>query len=482
MVRFDKKWFNPLYFILNDIIKIPTIRMVLVYGGKGSAKTVSIAQLLAKEGYVNNVSSIAFRKESATIQTTLKKSFNLALKTTRLYSAYNTLEFLYRCEKGSEIPLKGLDVEDKAKGVEGYKYIYLDELDHFEENEFDQFNISLRGILGQKIFASWNPVSENIWVKKNLLDGYEFVDTEWKLPCSSSFVKISTCGSVILIKTTYEDNYWIAGSPDGSYGYRDENLIKQYEDLKFKKPNSYRVNVLGEWGILRTGGEFWKQFDETKHVFPLKISPTTIHVSLDENVNPYVTVGCWQFISETKEINQVYEIPCKSPDNNAPKAALKLASWLNSIDYKDVIFVYGDPSASRRSTVDANSRSFYDKFIEVLRTAGFTVVSRVAKSAPEVALSAAFINDIYEHNIYGLSISISDTCRVSIDDYISAKEDKDGKMLKPKVKDKVTRVTYEPVGHFSDQKRYFITTLFKAEFEQYKSRSRKRSGSVAMPG
>lgn len=454
--------------------------MVLVYGGKGSAKTVSIAQLLAKEGYVNNVSSIAFRKESSTIQTTLKKSFNLALKTTRLYSAYTTLEFLYRCEKGSEIPLKGLDVEDKAKGVEGYKYIYLDELDHFDETEFEQFNLSLRGIPGQKIFASWNPISENIWVKKNLVDTYAFVDTDWKLPCDSSFVKISTCGSVILIKTTWEDNFWIAGSPDGSYGYRDENLIKQYADLKFKKPNSYRVNVLGEWGILRTGGEFFKQFDETKHVHPLEIEPTTIHVTLDENVNPYVTVSCWQ--EKEQNIRQVHEIPCKSPDNNAPKAAIKLASWLNLINYQDVVFIYGDPSASKRSTIDANSRSFYDKFIEVLQSLGFKVVTRVARSAPEIAMSAAFINDIYENNVYGYSITISDKCRVSIDDYISVKEDKDGKMLKTKVKDKTTGVTYEPQGHFSDAKRYFLTTFLKAEFEQYKSRNKRRSGSVAVPG
>jgi hypothetical protein len=53
------------------------------------------------------------------------------------------------------------------------------------------------------------------------------------------------------------------------------------------------------------------------------------------------------------------------------------------------------------------------------------------------------------------------------------KEDKDGKMDKPKVKDPVTGVTYEPQGHFSDQKRYFITKILENEFNQYKSRSRK---------
>jgi hypothetical protein len=50
------------------------------------------------------------------------------------------------------------------------------------------------------------------------------------------------------------------------------------------------------------------------------------------------------------------------------------------------------------------------------------------------------------------------------------KEDADGKMLKPKIKDKETEVTYEPAGHYSDQKRYFITTVLKNEFNQYKSR------------
>lgn len=158
----------------------------------------------------------------------------------------------------------------------------------------------------------------------------------------------------------------------------------------------------------------------------------------------------------------------------------KLVAWLQSIGYKDTVYIYGDPSASKRSTIDANSRSFYDKFIETLKVNGFTVVNRVAKSAPEVALSAAFINDIYENNHGGFSITIADTCRTSIDDYISVKEDKDGKMLKPKEKDKATGVTYEPIGHFSDAKRYFITTILSVEFEQYKSRGRKR-GVVVVP-
>jgi hypothetical protein len=138
------------------------------------------------------------------------------------------------------------------------------------------------------------------------------------------------------------------------------------------------------------------------------------------------------------------------------------------LNYEDVVYVYGDPSGDSRNTIDENNRSFYDKFIATLEEMGFSVVRRIGKSHPEVARSAEFINDIYEFEYGGWSISIADHCTVSIFDYISAKEDKDGKMLKEKVKDKVTGVSFEPVGHFSDAKRYFICKLLEAEYTEYK--------------
>jgi hypothetical protein len=147
-------------------------------------------------------------------------------------------------------------------------------------------------------------------------------------------------------------------------------------------------------------------------------------------VNPYVTETIWQ--AHGSEMRQIKEILCKSPDNNAPKAALRLIEWMVSAGHRDMIFVCGDPSASKRSTVDENSSSFYSKFIEVLTSKGYKVQNRVMKSAPEVALSAAFINAIYENNLYGKSIMISDRCFSSIEDYLLVKEDAEGKMQKGK--------------------------------------------------
>lgn len=234
--------------------------------------------------------------------------------------------------------------------------------------------------------------------------------------------------------------------------------IRTYEALYQQNPKP-----------IQAGGEFWAGFNTLKHVQKREYdNETTIHISLDNNVTPYVTCSVWQV--KGKEIRQISEIPAKDPNNNAVKAAILLSKWLDRVGHDGIVYVYGDPSASARSTVDANSASFFDKYIEVLKQSGFKIVSRVKKSMPEIAMSANFINEIYESQILGFSIVIDPSCTVSIEDYYSVKHDMEGKMDKKKVKDPVTGVTYERYGHFSDAKRYFLMTLLASEFEKYKSK------------
>jgi hypothetical protein len=172
-----------------------------------------------------------------------------------------------------------------------------------------------------------------------------------------------------------------------------------------------------------------------------------------------------------KFIRQFYEIPARTPKNNAVKASIETCKYLESINHSGMVYIYGDPAGSARSTVDANTASFFDKFIEVMRQHGIKVVSRVKKSMPEIALSATFINEIYESNLYGYAIGIDESCVVSIEDYYTVKQDQEGKMQKMKRKDPATSITYEPYGHFSDAKRYFLMTILAGEFERYKTKA-----------
>jgi PBSX family phage terminase large subunit len=467
MIRFDKKYFNPLYFIINDFLKDDNIRTVLVYGGKSSSKTLSICQILAKESAVKGASSIAFRKESTTIKTTLKESFKLAINTMYLDPAFEKLDFVFRSTINlSTIILKGLDDEEKAKGVESFKYVYLDELNHFEEGEYSQFQLSLRGIKGQKIFAAWNPVDENSWVKVNLVDKYEWLDIEYKLPCEHSFVRKSSCGKVVLIKTTYEDNYWIAGSPNGTYGYRDENLINEYNHLKNTNYNRYRINVLGEWGKVTYGGEFLKCWKSEQHVGTYSYNPKlAIYLYFDENVNPYFPCGFFQVGEDQKSPRMIHCIAAKNPNNKINWMCREITRKLTEWGHKERLYIGGDATSQKEDVKLEEGDDMFRLIIKELKQ--FNPQRRTNSSNPSVRVSADFFNSILEGNVEGLSFGVDASCRVAISDYENTKEDKNGKIDKTTVKDPITKVSYQPWGHIIDLTRYFLVDTFRAEYEKY---------------
>lgn len=421
----------------------------LLYGSYGSGKSVFIIDLLINKCLNDPYFRCYFgRKILETVRGTVHKTITDRIKERRLQKFFNFSEapngsMIILCkENGNEFIPFGANDTQSLKSIKDPTHFFCEELDQFTFEDFGFIYSRLRTEKAlTQFYGAFNTerIYQSHWIRKVLFDG-EFKDQAFRL------------------KANYSDNHFID---------REDYLSK----LKLiANGNAATLNAIanGEWGMVRTGGEFWKSFDESRHVKPVKLEETTIHVSLDENVNPYVTQTIWQVLPNEKVIRQVGEMLNKSPNNNAPKAAKAFADWLKEINYSDVVFVYGDPSGGKRSTIDENNKSFFDKYIEVLRSYGFVVKSRVGRSAPEVALSAAFINAIYENNHAGWSIEISDKCFASIEDYIMVKEDADGKMAKPKETDKETQVRFEPRGHISDSKRYFIIELLKVEWNSYK--------------
>lgn len=484
MAKFKKKWYNPVYFILNDLLKDNSIRGIFVYGGKSSSKTISITQALAKECYVKGDNVISYRKESAIIQTTLKKSFDLSIKSQWLHPAYTTqlMRFLCRNERGgvSEIVMKGLDKEEKAKGIESYKYLYLDELNHFTYAEYEQFNLSLRGIEGQKILASWNPVDENSWVKTELVDQYEWIDTEYKLPSPDSFVRISSCGKYVLIKTNYEDNYWVTGSPCGTYGYKDENLIAEYEALRKKNYNSYKVNVLGEWGKVDYGGEFLKAWRSEKHVDECPYDPSlALYLIFDENVVPYFPCSFFQVGVNQKDIRMVHHLSLKNPQNTVSAMCAEINKKLRSWGHVEEVYIGGDATSQKE---DVKQEKGMDLFRLIMNgISEFKPKRRVMSSNPSVRVSKDFVNDILDEEIFGLNIRVDKSCRTAIADFENTKEDKNGDVDKTTVRDPVTKKTYQPWGHCCDILRYFACNVFNNEYLKYQRGGSAKPAKVGKP-
>lgn len=475
-----RKWFNPLYFIVEKLMDDPQVRTILVYGGKSSAKTVSLCQNLARAAVFNRHNSLAYRKESNRIDTTLKKSFSKAVDSMFLNPLVRKMDRSYRVDNGAEIVMQGLDNEEKAKGIESFRYVLLDELNQFTIGEYEQFQMSLRGMPGMKLFGTWNPVDERSWVKTDLVDTIEWTKTSKYgiLPSPKSSVKVSQDGKTVLIKTVYTDNFWIVGAPCRTYGFRDENLIHYYEvSLKKANYNAYRVNVLGEWGKTTYGGEFLKQWRTEKHTGLHPYIPgNAVYLIFDENTVPYFPCAVFQIKEDTgsnrAEAFQVAEFALKNPDNTTKAMGREITRKLLEWGHNEAVFIGGDATSVRDDVKQEKGHNLFK--LMSMELAQFRPRLIVPKSNPSVVTSALFVNSILENEIEDICFRVDDNCNTSIVDYENTKEDKNGKVDKKTVTDPKTRQSYQPFGHFCDIVRYFFCTVFSDRFRKFEKGAEKR--------
>lgn len=449
-----------------------------LYGGRDSGKSRHVAmQLIVSCLQQPYFKCLLIRKELNTVrgsQYDLIKSVIEEWGLTRHFRFNETrLEIIYN-KNGNGFYGRGLDDVGKIKSFNNPSCCWIEEGNQIDKDDFVVILTSLRANQDVKTWFTFNPECEMNYTEFWLYD-------EW--------FSHTTALSWSWTKTITVDDEPIQYKARATHStYRDNPYCKPqrkalYESYKNSKNNAYwyQTYTLGLWGYRRTGGEFWKCFDEQKHTKKVEYDNTrVVYVIADSNVNPYCAASFWQVNAQQKKLRQIYELPCEHPENNAVKAAKKCAKWLKSIDYKLPVHVGGDPSANAKNTIDEEGKSFFDKFKAALKEEGFDVVDKVGKSAPGVAASGSFINEIYESNYLGWSIEIDVNCRKSIEDYTMVKEDIDGTMLKKKETNPDTKVSFERYGHFSDDKRYFITTILAGEFNQYKSRT-KKGGAVDMP-
>lgn len=294
-----------------------------------------------------------------------------------------------------------------------------------------------------KILMSCNPT--NGWVKERFYD-------KWK---TNSLPK-----NIDYIPAKITDNPYIP--------------FEYIESLKMLPRYEYEVFVEGNWDIqLKTGGEFFEEFELEKHVKYCTVdNDMIIHISVDSNVYPYIAVSCWQIDKSGNRtvIRQVNELPAKDPINTAKKAGENVVKWLKEIGYNQSVYLYGDPTTKQRNNIDENKKTFLDLFKEPFLNASYTIQEKFFFKAPPVAATGEYINYLLSGKDENISIEISDICKISINDYIETKKDNDGGVLKKREKDPKTGVSYEPNGHLTDCKRYFITKAFENEFNMFRKR------------
>lgn len=503
-MKINFKKLNPVGFYLLRFLQDLTIRFIILFGGSSSGKSYSVAQIILIFTIWEGSNTLVMRKVGASIRDSIYQDFKTAadqLGITNLFRFSDGVKTITCLSNGARIVFKGLDDSEKIKGLSSFKRVVLDEESEFEEEDYKQIRKRLRGMMGQQIITTFNPIKETHWIKTQIFDKEKWHDIPKtveiagrELPPQLTDVKSIRMNEpksilnprtkeieehpsdTVVIQTTYLNNFWVVGSPDGTYGFYDEQCVADFERDRLNDPDYYNVYALGEWGVIRTGSEFFSSFNRGVHTGVCEYDPTLpVHISVDSNVLPYISCTYWQIALEggRKHIRQIGETCADCPNNTVRKAAKLVAKRLHEMGV-DRVILHGDASTRAANNIDDEKRSFHDLFIDTLQKEGIEVVDKVSNKNPSVPMSGEFINAIFDAVLPGLQITIDENCKVSTEDYMSVQKDVNGGILKTKVKNKITMQTYEEHGHISDTLRYVVVDMLREEFLLFSNR-RKRN-------
>lgn len=497
-VVFNHRVFSKMFWILKAAFENTALRFIWVFGGSSASKTYSVVQLLIRKMMQDKgETAMVFRKYSVDIEDSIYSDFKQVIEkwglTDKFKIQYRYIEYI---PNGAYIRFRGLDDSEKIKGLSGFKRIILEEISQFAITDFKQIRKRLRGRKGQQIIAIFNPVSEDHWIKKEIFDkrgvpdfipagkdytGGMFVNKRGQL-IDTSIAGLWHEKNMLVLKTNYLDNPYIVGPY-----FVDQGTIDDFEDDRINDPEYYQVYALGNWGRIRTGGEFWKDFNKDAKTKLGWCKHQPIFLSFDENVNPYLPCQVWQLYSRKRfyliekylrrfhpwvlddlRIEylavQIDELFLADPLN---KTWHVTAEFMRRYPVEDVprLFIGGDRTAIKEDTKKEKGTNFFTDILADLKE--YEPRLKMQSVNPNVMQSAKWVNRCYRHGT-SIAVLINERCEKSIYDYEYALELSDGTGVDKKVvKNEKTGVSYQKFGHASDCKRYVLTVNFSTQYAEF---------------
>lgn len=195
-------------------------RINILYGGAGSGKSHSIAQLFIHRLYFeDDMRMLILRKTLPALRIT---AYRLVLDLLREYGlpfSLNKSEMLIR-NSTNEILFKSLDDPEKIKSYEG-NYLWIEEATEITYTDFTQLNLRLRRKNSKNInqmYLTFNPISRFHWLNTQLIE--------------------STREDIAIHHSTYKDNPFLS-----------KEYVAELEGLTDE--NFYKIYTLGEFGELK---------------------------------------------------------------------------------------------------------------------------------------------------------------------------------------------------------------------------------------
>lgn len=340
-VVIDRSNFNDWFF---DFYKSQNMYL-LSYGGAGSGKSRAAAQkvvmrLLTEPNAKHRI--LVSRK----VANTIRHSVYEELKTV-IYSFKAQSEFQFNKSElsmthlptGNQIITAGLDDPEKLKSISGITSEWADELTEYEEDDFNQLDLRLRGNTPyyKQFIGTFNPIDENHWIVKRFFG--EHADKY----------------DLRIFKTTFRDNRFI-----------DEQYQKKLENLVLSDENAYRVYMLGEWGVLKVVNAFLTSYDANKHESTQAVRQTNkrLLIILDFNMNPFAVNFAHIWRDNDGEHCHVFDEASITAGSIPAMADLIQERYGNQLHD---CWITGDAMGKHGDISERDNSSYYDQLLRLLK-------------------------------------------------------------------------------------------------------------------
>jgi PBSX family phage terminase large subunit len=455
-----------------DLLNLDQFSILFLWGGRYGAKSEDIARMLVfKCLMLQKFKCVLARKVFNTIQ---DSSFATIKDFVDKYNLNQFFKFTksplkIECTNGNSFLCRGFDKPEKVKSIKDPTHFWIEELAECDLLDFETALTTLRGSDIIQLIGTFNPESDlpkqDFWIYNKFFSRPEkdFED-DYIIKLENRDVKFKFKS----IHTTYKDNPYLDD--------RQRAIVENYK-REFELTGSavaeyyYLVWTLGEFGDKLPEMPYLHEFSSINHVLDIPFNPSHgLHVTLDMNVNPYLPGSIWQFIDY--KFYQTYEIILKHPHNRTTNLANEIVKYADSVNYRGIIYIYGDATAKKDDTnqevgtnfftiIESIIRKKYKTELRVpgLRTNKIKDMQRARKN-PNRRNSGEFANEIIKAG----RCFIDTSCIYSINDYKNAKKDADGGIDK-KEKDKATGG--QKYGHNVDCLRYLFCEVLYEEYKNY---------------
>lgn len=405
-------------------------RFVVLFGAADSSKSYSAHQDIVLDLLTAKDDILIIRKNSAHLEDSCYKLIKSIIVDWGLsddflfYNSQQKRQVVYK-KSGKSIVFKGINDPEALKSIVGFYRLLIEEANQLDFTDFKELNRRLRSNQKIQILLLLNPVSEDHWIKTQLIDSPAFANS------------VETC------RVTYHDNEFIT-----------QERIEELERYKLYSEYDYQVYVMGEWGIIRPDNPYFHKFDPNKNLTTgLIYDPTQpVYVTHDFNITNSVLIR--QKINGQLRYLKEYHIKGMDLEDICQDIVI-------SYGRRNLIFLSGDASGNARSAYTTGNLSAWSLIVGYLKKYGAVAVNidSIPISNPSLASSRFICNALIQHynTTKGLLIDRAG-CPVLISDVQKMKTSTDGGLDKHEA-------NKEDYGHMGDCLRYdlcnFEYTTFK---------------------